>query len=92
MSHTTSPLEQLIAPDAHAWVRDLPEGAISVDIEDATLVLRASQHLQERFELLLARHKASALSPDEQREYAAICALDTALSWLNRLARGTRLQ
>lgn len=88
MSHTTSPLEQLTAPEAHAWVHDLPEGAISVDIEDATLVLRASKNLQERFEGLLDKWKVSALSPDEQREYAAICDLDTALSWLNRLARG----
>lgn len=92
MSHTTSPLEQLTAPDAHAWVHDLPEGAISVDIEDAMLVLRASQSLQERFERLLAKRKTCTLSPEEQREYAAICDLDTALSWLNRLARGARTQ
>jgi hypothetical protein len=90
MSQTTSPLEQLTIPDAHAWVHYLPEGAISVGVEDATLVLRASQSLQERFELLLTKRKAGTLSPEEQREYAAICDLDTALSWLNRLARGAR--
>lgn len=90
MSETTSPLDQRIVPDAHAWVQYLPEGAISADIEDATLVLRASHSLQERFETLLAKRKASTLSPEEQRESAAICDLDTALSWLNRLARGAR--
>lgn len=90
MSQTTSSLDQLTVPDAHAWVQYLPEGAISVDIEDATLVLRASHNLQEWFETLLAKRKAGTLSPEEQREYAAICDLDTALSWLNRLARGAR--
>lgn len=87
MAQTISPLEQLTAPDAHAWVPYLPDGAISVDIEDTTFVLRASQKLQERFERLLDKRKAGSLSPEEQREYTAICGLDTALSWLNRLAR-----
>ena len=90
MSHTTSPIDQLTAPDAHAWVQYLPDGAISVDIEEATLVPRASNSLQERFEMLLAKRKADSLSPEEQREYATICDLDTALSWLNRLARSAR--
>jgi hypothetical protein len=90
MSHARSPLDQLTTLDAHAWVRSLPDGAVSVDIEDATLVLHASQQLQERFEMLLDKQKAGTLSPEEQREYAAICDLDTALSWLNRLARGAQ--
>jgi hypothetical protein len=90
MSHSLSPLDQLTAPDSQAWVRSLPDGAVSVDIEDTTLVLHASQHLQERFEMLLDKRKAGTLSPEEQREYAAICDLDTALSWLNRLARGAQ--
>ena len=42
------------------------------------------------YETLLARRKAGTLSPKETREYEAICALDTTLSWLNRLARGAR--
>ena len=90
MSHTLSPLDQLTAPNAQAWVRSLPDGAISVDIEGAILVLHASKKLQERFELLLDKRKAGTLSPQEQREYTAICDLDTALSWLNRLARGAQ--
>ena len=90
VSRTTSPLDQLTAPDAHSWVKYLPDGAISVDIEEATLVLRASNRLQERFETLLTKRKAGTLSPEEQREYAAICDLDMTLSWLNRLARGAR--
>ena len=90
VSQITSPIDQLTAPDTHAWVQYLPDGAISVDIEEATLVLHASHSLQERFETLLAKRKAGMLSPEDQHEYAAICALDTALSWLNRLARGAR--
>jgi hypothetical protein len=76
--------------DAHAWIQYLPDGAVSIGLEDATLVLHASQKLQERFETLLAKRKAGTLSPQETREYAAICDLDTALSWLNRLACGAR--
>jgi hypothetical protein len=90
MSQTPSPMGQISTPDAHEWVQYLPDGAISVAIEEATLVLRASNHLQERFETLLDKRKAGTLSPEEQREYAAICDLDAALSWLNRLARGAR--
>ena len=68
----------------------VPDGAVSVVVEDSTLVLKASTMLQERFETLLAKRKAEALSVEETREYQAICDLDTALSWLNRLARGSR--
>lgn len=63
---------------------------MSVAVEDATLVLKASNTLQERFETLLAKRKAEALSVEETREYQAMCDLDSALSWLNRLARGSR--
>lgn len=90
MSDPSSPVEQLPAPDMYAWVQCLPDGAVSVDIEGTTLVLRASHTLQNRFETLLAKRRAGILSPEETREYEAICHLDTALSWLNRLARGTR--
>lgn len=90
MSQTPSPIEQISIPDGHAWVQYLPDGAISADIQEATLVLRASNHLQERFETLLDKRKVGTLSPEEQREYAAICDLNAALSWLNRLARGAR--
>ena len=40
--------------------------------------------------MLLEKRKAGTLSPEEQREYAAIGDFDTALSWLNRLVRGAR--
>ena len=83
-------MEQTTIQDAYTWEQDLPDGAISVETEGATLVLRASNALQERFETLLARRKAGTLSPQETREYEARCVLDTTLSWLNHLARGAR--
>ena len=76
--------------DSSRWVQCIPDGAVSVALEGSSLVLRASQRLQERFEELLAGRKAGTLSPEENREYEAICDLDGALSHLNRLARGAR--
>ena len=90
MSQPPSPAEQVTAQNSHVWVQYVPDGAVSVAVEDSTLVLKASNALQERFETLLAKRKASALSVEETREYQAMCDLDTALSWLNRLARGSR--
>jgi hypothetical protein len=83
-------MDQMTPQGSHEWVRYLPKGAVSIEKEGATLVLRASKTLQKRFETLLARRKAGTLSPAETYEYETICGLDTALSWLNRLARGAR--
>jgi hypothetical protein len=69
------------------WVNALPDGAVSVSSSDGKLLLKASRSLQKRFEELLDRKKAGALPPKEEEEYRAICELDDALSWLNRLAR-----
>jgi len=71
-------------------VRLLPDGAVSVEARGGDLVLRASHQLQERFEELIERRKAGTLSGAENDEYEAICELDEALSWLNRLARSVR--
>ena len=90
MSPTPSPLDQITAQNSHVWVQYVPDGAVAVAVEASTLVLKASTALQERFEALLAKRKAGALSSAETREYQAMCDLDTALSWLNRLARGSR--
>jgi hypothetical protein len=68
----------------------LPDGAVSVEKVDESLVLRASEKLQERFEDLLERRKAGTLTAEDDQQYQAICALDDALSWLNRLARTGR--
>ena len=90
MSDMISPIDQLTTPNAHEWVQYLPDGAVSVETEGSALVLRASHQLQERFDTLLDKRKAGALSPEETRAYEAICDLDTVLSWLNRLVRGAQ--
>ena len=70
-----------------SWTRRLPDGAVSVSELGGNWVLRASWPLQARFEELLDRRKLGSLDQDESEEYDALCALDDALSWLNRLAR-----
>jgi hypothetical protein len=76
--------------DSFNWVQRLPDGSVSVENVEGALVLRASQKLQEQFEELLAKQKSGQLSLEEADRYEAICELDDALSWLNRLARGAR--
>ncbi|MFM9965097.1 MAG: hypothetical protein ACKV2Q_28185 [Planctomycetaceae bacterium] len=71
-------------------IRRLPDGAVSVSTLGGDWVLQASQPLQAKFEELLERRKQGTLDAEESAEYEAICALDDALSWLNRLARGER--
>lgn len=92
MSHGTSaigpPTE--FGGNSFDWVRFVPDGAVSVAKVEGSLVLRASEKLQQRFEDLLSRRKLGTLSPDECEQYEAICELDEALSWLNRLTRGVR--
>ncbi len=89
MSQLPSPLEHLSVADKYTWIDYLPDGAISLDIEASTVVLRASSKLRHRFGVLLDKRKAGELSPEETREYEAICDLDKALSWLNHLTRGS---
>ena len=74
-------------PPSPSWARRLPDGAVSVSELGGHWVLRASRPLQIRFEELLDRRKLETLDEDESEEYEALCALDDALSWLNRLAR-----
>ena len=90
MSQPSVPSDQLTTRNPQVWVEHVPDGAVSVTVAGSTLVLKASNTLQERFEILLEKQKAGELSIEESREYQAICDLDTALSWLNRLARGSQ--
>ena len=74
------------------WTRRLPDGAVSLSEVGNDWVLRASQPLQAKFEELLERQKVGTLSSDELEDYESLCALDDALSWLNRLARREQRQ
>lgn len=69
------------------WTAALPDGAVSVEGNGDTLLLKASEVLQQRFEELIERKKSATLTEAECEEYEAICELDNALSWINRLAR-----
>jgi hypothetical protein len=80
MSQTSSLIDQVTPQNLHSWVQHVPDGAVSIAVEDSTLVLKASNALQERFETLLAKQKDGTLSAEEVPEYQAICDLDTALS------------
>ena len=89
MIQPVSPSQPLSGLDEEL-VQRLPDGAVSVETVDGDLVLRASGKLQQQFEQLLQRRKSGTLTPEEGELYEAICQLDHALSWLNRLARTPR--
>lgn len=89
MTQRSSSIKQDRLPSAQEWVAYLPDGAISLALEGSVLVLHASESLQERFEQLLEQRKSRGLSPEEEREYQAMCEMDIVLSRLNRLARST---
>ena len=86
MPETTLPIDEV----GLARLKLVPEGAISIETDGTNVVLRASQPLQVRFESLFERHKHGELTEAEEQELQAIDQLDTALSWLNRLARQPR--
>jgi hypothetical protein len=86
MSRTVLPIDEA----GLARLKLVPEGAISIETDGANVVLRASEQLQARFEDLFERRKRGEVTEPEEQELEAIDQLDTALSWLNRLARQPR--
>jgi len=86
MSRTVLPIDEV----GLARLKLVPEGAISIETDGANVVLRASERLQARFEELFERRKRGEVTEPEEQELEAIDQLDTALSWLNRLARQPR--
>ena len=87
MIETTSGTMLPIDEAGLARLRLVPDGAISIETDRSSVVLRASRRLQTRFEDLLQRRKCGELTKTEEQELQAIDQLDAALSWLNRLAR-----
>jgi hypothetical protein len=55
MSRSASPLGPVTTQGAHAWVQYLPDGAVSIHVEDSTLVLHASQNLEYCFRMKILR-------------------------------------
>jgi hypothetical protein len=71
---------------------DLPatlrrQGAISLDMEEGVVVLRASKIVLNRIESLLRKNRTSELTSAEQREMEQYEQIDDYLSLLNRLSR-----
>jgi hypothetical protein len=90
MIETVSPTMLPIDELGLARLKLVPDGAISIHTDGTNVFLRASQPLQARFEDLFERRKHGELTEAEEQELQAIDQLDTALSWLNRLARQPR--
>ena len=63
------------------------DGAINIEIEEGTPVLRATKAIQERVEELLDKQRASRLTKAEENELQQYEEIDDYLSFLNRLVR-----
>jgi hypothetical protein len=63
------------------------EGAISIELQAGIPIFRASNIVQNRIEVLLAKQQISPLHPEEQQELDSYEEIDDYLSFLNRLAR-----
>ena len=71
---------------------DLPaalrrEGAISLEVEQGVIILRASKAVQERIESLLHKQQTAKLTRAEKNELKQYEQVDDYLSLLNRLSR-----
>ncbi|MCI0389432.1 MAG: hypothetical protein MOB07_11815 [Acidobacteria bacterium] len=63
------------------------DGAINIEIEEGTPVLRATKAIQERIEELLDKQRDSRLTEAEENELRQYEEIDDYLSFLNRLVR-----
>ena len=63
------------------------DGAINIEIEEGTPVLRATRAIQERIEELLDKQKDAQLTEAEESELRQYEEIDDYLSFLNRLVR-----
>jgi uncharacterized protein YnzC (UPF0291/DUF896 family) len=61
------------------------DGAINIEIEEGTPVLRATKVIQDRIEELLDKQRESRLTEAEESELRQYEEIDDYLSFLNRL-------
>jgi hypothetical protein len=66
MSQPPSPVDQITAQNSHVWVQYVPDGAVSVAVEDSILVLKASAALQERVETFDRRGRSRSSDQTEK--------------------------
>jgi len=63
------------------------EGAISIEVEEGIVVLRASKAVVDRVESLLRKSRGAKLTSAEKKELKQFEEIDDYLSLLNRLSR-----
>jgi uncharacterized coiled-coil DUF342 family protein len=83
MTTTLKPIPDL--SDLPAALRR--EGAISLEVEQGVIVLRASKAIQNRIESLLRKQQTAKLTRAEEKEMRQYEQVDDYLSLLNRLSR-----
>jgi hypothetical protein len=69
----------------------LRDGAIRLELEQGTVIFRASSPVQKRIENLLDKQKETGLSDDEKKELLEYEELDDFLSHVNRVIRNLSL-
>ncbi|MBI3653216.1 MAG: hypothetical protein HY231_19485 [Acidobacteria bacterium] len=65
------------------------EGAISLELEQGVLILRASKTVQNRIQALLRKQQTAKLTAVEDKELQQYEQIDDYLSLLNRLSRNS---
>jgi hypothetical protein len=77
-----------LLPTLHNLPANLPlEGAISIELQAGIPIFRASDIIQNRIEILLAKQQISSLTPEEEQELDSYEEIDDYLSFFNRIAR-----
>jgi len=77
-----------LLPKLHSLPATLPvEGALRIELEAGVPVFRASSSVQTRIQALLAKHRDSQLTAEEEEELNGYEEIDDYLSFLNRVVR-----
>ena len=75
-------------PRLHHLPVTLPvDGAVRIQLEEGTPILRASDTVQARIEALLRKQRTSQLNPAEEDELDRYEEIDDYLSFFNRVVR-----
>lgn len=70
----------------------LPESAIRVELDEGSLIFKASDRMNERIVDLLSKEKKGLIAPDEKLELDQFEEIDDYLSFVNRLTRNLILK
>ncbi len=70
----------------------LPESAIRVELDEGSLIFKASDRMNQRIADLLSKEKRGLIDSEEKRELDQFEEIDDYLSYVNRLTRNLILQ